>query len=94
MIVLDVGTYQSEKMALPDDDDVIKQLAPAAADPAFGHGILPRTTISRSGRLGAHRPHESHHGGTEDRVPTEYEYEMPWRAVVRERLAPLLDHLG
>ena len=71
VIVLEVGTYQSEEMALPEDGNVIKQLAPAAADPAFGHGILPRTTISGSGRLGAHGLDESHHGGTEDRVPVE-----------------------
>ena len=37
MIVLEVGTDQSEEMALSEDDNVIKQLAPAAADPAFGN---------------------------------------------------------
>ena len=76
VIVLEVGSYQSDEMVLPEDDNVLEELAPAAADPAFGHGILPRTTLSRSGRLGAQGPHESHHGGTEDRVPVEYE--MPW----------------
>ena len=40
MIVLEVGTYQSDKMALPEDNNVLEQLAPAAADPAFSHGIL------------------------------------------------------
>ena len=92
MIVLEVGTYQSDKMALPEDNNVLEQLAPATADPAFSHGILPWTTIGRSGGLGAHSPHESHHGGTEDRVPIEYK--VPWRGVVRERLAQLLDHPG
>ena len=51
MIVLEVGTYQSDKMALPEDNNVLEQLAPAAADPAFSHRILPRATISRSGGL-------------------------------------------
>ncbi len=40
VIVVEVGTYQSDKMALPEDNNVLEQLAPAAADPAFSHGIL------------------------------------------------------
>ena len=71
VIVFEVGTYQSDKMALPEDNNVLEQLVPAATDPAFSHVILPRTTISRSGGLGAYGLDESHHGGTEDRVPVE-----------------------
>ena len=79
-------------MALAEDNNMLEELASAAADPAFGHGILPWTTINRSGGLGAHGLDESHHGGTEDRVPIEDE--MPGRGVERERLTQLLDHLG
>ena len=92
MIVLKAGTYQSDEMALAEDNSVLEELASAAADPAFGHRILPRTTISRSGRLDAHGLGGSHHGGTEDRVLIEDE--MPGRGVVRERLAQLLDYPG
>jgi len=35
VVILDVGMYQSQEMALPEDDHVVKQLAPATADPAF-----------------------------------------------------------
>ena len=85
MVVADIGGDKPHKMVPAEDDNVLEQLAPAAANPAFSHGILPRTTISRSGGLGAHSPHESHHGGTEDSVPIEYK--VPWRGIVRERLA-------
>lgn len=71
---------------------MVEQISSAATDPSLRDAILPRTTISRSGGLGAHSPPESHHGGTEDRIPIEYK--VPWRGVVRERLAQLLDHPG
>ena len=58
-------------MALADDNNMLEEFASTAADPAFGHGILSRTTISRSGGLGAHGFDEAHHGGTEDRVAVE-----------------------
>ncbi len=79
-------------MALAEDDNVLKELAPTASYPAFGHRILPRATIGRSDRLGAYGLHEAHDGGTENRVAVEYQ--MPRRGVVRERLAQLLDPAG
>jgi len=77
-------------MAFAENHDVFEDLSPRAADPAFGHRVLPRTLVRRSRRFGAHGFHESHHRGTEDCVPIEYE--ILGRGVVRERLAQLLDH--
>ena len=71
MMVLEVGTYQSNEVAFAEDHDVLEEFAPAAADPAFGHRILPRTPVRRSGGFGAHGLHESHDRRTEDRVPIE-----------------------
>ncbi len=92
VIVLEVGTYQSDEMAFPEDDDVFERLAAAAADPAFRRRVLPRTAVGDATGLDAHRPESIDNGRTENRVPVEYE--MPWRGVVRERLAQLLDHPG
>ena len=38
VIVLEAGTYQSAEMALAEDNDVLEELASAAADPAFSQG--------------------------------------------------------
>ena len=35
MMVLEVGTHQSNEVAFAEDHDVLEELAPAAADPAF-----------------------------------------------------------
>jgi len=90
VIVLELGTDQSDEVAFAEYHDMLEELVPAAADPAFGDRVLPRTPVRRSGGFGAHGLHESHHRRTEDRVPIEQA--MPRRAVVGERLAQLLDH--
>ena len=41
MLVLEVGAYQSNEVAFAEDHDVLEELAPVAADPAFGHRVLP-----------------------------------------------------
>ena len=66
VIVLEVGTYQPDEMALAKDDDMLEKLPPATTDPSVCHWILPRTPVRRSGGFGAHGLHESHHGRTED----------------------------
>ena len=46
MVVAVIGSDKPHKMVPAEDDNVLEQLAPAAANPAFSHGILPRTTIT------------------------------------------------
>jgi hypothetical protein len=77
-------------MVLSEDDNVPKELAPTASYPPFGHRFLPRATIGRFDRVGAHGLDKTHDGGTEDRVAVEYQ--LPWRSVLRQRFAQLLDH--
>ena len=85
VIVLEKIAHKPDKMTPVKDDHMVEQFSSAATDPSLRDAILPGTTISRSGGLGAHSPHESHHGGTDDSVPIEYK--VPWWSVVRERLA-------
>jgi hypothetical protein len=35
VIILDVGTYQPNEMAVAENHDVFEELPPTAADPAF-----------------------------------------------------------
>jgi hypothetical protein len=92
VIVLEVGTHQPNEMVFVENHYLLEELPPTAADPAFGHQILPRTPVRRSRRFGVHGLHESHHRRTEYRVLIEYE--ILRRGVVRERLAQLLDYPG
>src|SRR5438094_8861162 len=55
MIVRDVGREQSLQMLLIYGDHVIQQFAAAAADPALGDTVLPRTSNCRSYSPNAHR---------------------------------------
>ena len=48
-------------MPFIDCNHVIKQIAPAAFDPAFGHAILPRTFERRSHRAQAQRTRSDPH---------------------------------
>ena len=41
MIVVDIFPHETFQMALIQDDDVIKKIAAAGADPPLGHTILP-----------------------------------------------------
>ena len=90
MMVLEVGTYQSNEVGFAKDDDMLEKLSPTAADPPLGHRILPGTAIRRPGWFRAHRPHEPHDGRIEDAVSIEDQ--LLGRGVERERLPQLLDH--
>ena len=44
VVVVDIRGEQSFQMRFVESNHLIQQFAPAAADPALGHPILPRTT--------------------------------------------------
>ena len=73
VIVAEVATYESHEVALTKDDHVLENLPPATTDPAFRHGILPRTAVRDALGFDAHRPHSVHDGRIEDRVTVEDE---------------------
>ena len=90
--VADVGPSEPNSVALAEYDDVIEELAAAPADPAFGHRILPGTSIGDTARLRAHRLDELNHGCAEDRVAVEDQ--MPRRSFEGEGFSQLLDDPG
>ena len=45
VVIADVRPNQTNEMTLAEDHDVIEELAPAAADPALGRSVLPRTAV-------------------------------------------------
>ncbi len=51
IVVVDVFAKKLSKMPLVQDDHVIQQLSPSAADPPLGNPILPRTPKGLSLRL-------------------------------------------
>ena len=51
VVVVDVFVKTLSKMPLVQDDHVIQQLSPSAADPPLGNPILPWTPKGRSLRL-------------------------------------------
>ena len=74
--VADVGPSEPNSVALAEYDHVIEELAAAPADPAFGHRILPGTSIGGAAGPRAHRPDEPDHGSAEDRVAVEDEVRL------------------
>jgi hypothetical protein len=50
VMVGDVGASEPNQMALAEDDHMVHQLSPAAADPTFRHRILPGTPERCTGR--------------------------------------------
>ena len=83
MIVRDILGQKPPEMALVQGDDVVEQIAPAAAHPAFRDAVLPRAPESRPRRLGAEGFHRRDDVRGEDGVPIEDE--VPRRRVEGER---------
>ena len=46
VVVRDIGREQPLQMRLADGNHVIQQFATAAADPALGYPVLPRTPVA------------------------------------------------
>ena len=63
VVVRDIGREQPLQMRLVDGNHVIQELATAAADPALGHPVLPRTTNGRPNRLDVHGANRGGHFG-------------------------------
>jgi len=78
--IVGVGPCKPNRVALVEHDHVIEEFAAAPADPAFGHRILPGTSIGDAARLRAHRLDEPNYGCAEDGVAVEDQ--MPRRDVV------------
>lgn len=89
VIIGDVLLGKVNRMALVEDDDVIKELSSTTANPTLRHAVLPRTSIRRSTRLCIHRSDELDNMGAENAVPVENE--MLGSGLVGERIAKLLD---
>ena len=45
VVVVDVRAHAPDEMTLAEDHDVLKELSTAAADPALGRPVLPRTAV-------------------------------------------------
>jgi hypothetical protein len=84
VVVADVRPDEANEMTLAEDHDVLEELSTAAADPALGGSVLPRTAVGDPNRLGAHGLDELDHGGAEYRVAVEEEVSR--RRVVEKRL--------
>ena len=63
VVVVDIRGEQPFQMRFVDDDHLIQQFAPAAADPALGHTILPRTTDDSPHGLDVHGANSLGHFG-------------------------------
>ena len=55
MVVADVRPHERHQMALAENHNVLEELEPTAADPAFGGPVLPRAAVEGANRLCAHR---------------------------------------
>ena len=71
VVVADVRPDEANEMTLAEDHDVLEELSTAAADPALGGSVLPRTAVGDPNRLGAHGLDELDHGGAKYRVAVE-----------------------
>ena len=75
-------------MTVVEDDDMVEELAPDAADPTFGDTVLPRAPWRGAGRLRAERSH--HRNDLVGERAVAVEHEVTRSGVERERLAQLL----
>src|SRR4029077_17666282 len=62
-LLLDIRREEPLQMRLADGNHVIQQFATAAADPALGYTVLPRTTHCSPHRLDVHGANRDGHFG-------------------------------
>ena len=92
VVVREIRTNQPLEVSVAHDDNMVEELAPATSDPTLRHWILPRAAVRGAAWLDAHRLHEPHDCGAEDRIAVEDE--ILRCGVVGKGLAELLNYLG
>src|SRR5450755_4412476 len=88
MVVADVLTHQPFQMPLVKHDYMIKQVASAIANPAFGDAVLPGASEAGSFGLDAEARYSVDYFTVEVRCPVEDQ--IAGGGVIRECLAKLL----
>jgi hypothetical protein len=88
MVVADVLTHQPFQMPLVKHNYMIKQVASAIANPAFGDAVLPRTSEADSFRLDAEARYGADNFTVEVRYPVEDQ--IAGGRIIRECFAKLL----
>jgi hypothetical protein len=71
VVITNVVLQQPSQVSLIQNNHVIEQVAPYAANPALGNAVLPRTAKCGANRLAAHHLHGRDHIGTELGGPIE-----------------------
>src|ERR1017187_6228098 len=69
VVITDVLSQQPSQVPLIENDHVIEQVPPHAANPALRNSVLPGTAECGPNRSAAHRLHCRDDGGAELRVP-------------------------
>ena len=77
-------------MPLAENDDMIKQIPAATANPAFRNAVLPRTSVAGPLRLDAEAHHSFDHFVVE--LWPSIKDQLTWRRVVGESLPQLLNN--
>src|SRR5260370_4723251 len=88
VIIANVFRQYAPQVALIERNHVSDQLSPAASDPTFRDGILPRAAERGSDRLQSDCFHSPPDGFSELAVPIMKQESVP--VIIRERLAELL----
>ena len=90
VVVVNILPKQAPQMFLVEDNDVVEDISPATADPAFCHAILPRATVRYSNRFHAKGNDCIIHARVENLVPIMNQ--IPANGFLWKRLAKLLHH--
>src|SRR5947209_713904 len=89
MVIGNVRSESTMQRALSEDDDVIQTLAANRSNEPFNVGPMPRRSRRGKYLFDAHGLHLLDEVLPEDSIPIAQE--IPWRAVPRKSLPPLLD---
>ena len=88
MVVADVLAHQPFQMRLVEDDDMVKKVASAVANPTFGNTVLPGTAEARPPGLDAEALHRADDFVVE--VRSAIEDQVGGHLIIRKGLAQLV----